>query len=142
MLRSSKCVISVSSCSICSRCSQSTLGYDSLFEAVQPLLSDAKTTNETLGFLVAFALHNLALSSLFELTDSTDYPDIDSRIQDMEPLFGTIRYPEAIQTVYACRRRPNGAFASSRRNSRAIRPRNASFWNGLLRMQRGGEEMR
>lgn len=68
---------------------------------MQPLLSDEKTANETLGLLVAFALHNLALSSLFELSMTTNYPDIDRRIQDMEPLLGTIRYPGAVQVIFS-----------------------------------------
>ncbi|KAH8103359.1 beach-domain-containing protein [Cristinia sonorae] len=79
---------------------EQSVGYESLAQAISPLLSDPKTVNETLGFLVALSLHDFSLSNLFEITDSTNYESIDRRLQDLSPRFVTIRHPGAIRVLY------------------------------------------
>ncbi|KAL4252230.1 hypothetical protein ABKN59_005526 [Abortiporus biennis] len=78
-----------------------SLGYEFLSKSVNSLVFDAKTANQTLGYLVALALHNFALSGIFEFTEKTDYTFIDGRLQDMEPMLNTIEHAGAIKTLYS-----------------------------------------
>lgn len=98
---------------------QQSVGYESLAQAISPLLSDPKTVNETLGFLVALSLHDFSLSNLFEITDFTNYESIDRRLQDLSPRFVTIRHPGAIRALYtsipSLAPRDDGRTASLRR---------------------------
>lgn len=79
---------------------QHSVGYESLSQAALPLLSDAKTVDETLGFILALALHDFSLSSLFEITDETDYESIDRRLQDLAPRLSTIHHVGAVRVLY------------------------------------------
>lgn len=79
---------------------QQSVGYEMLSRALLSLLSDTKTADQALGFLVALALHNFALSGILDLSQETGYSDIDHRLQDMEPILSTIRHPGAIQAIY------------------------------------------
>ena len=79
---------------------QHSVGYESLSQAVLPLLSDAKTVDETLGFIVAFALHDFSLSNLFQIDDTTDYAFIDQRLQSLSSKFSTIRHAGATKVLY------------------------------------------
>lgn len=79
---------------------QQSVGYEMLSRALHSLLSDRKTSDQTLGFLIALALHNFALSGILDLSHETDYAYIDRRLQEMEPLLNTIRHRGAIQTIY------------------------------------------
>ncbi|CAL1710979.1 unnamed protein product [Somion occarium] len=85
-----------------------SVGYESLCQAIRPLLSDLKTTDQTLGFLLSLAMHNFALSSVFQaLSTSTeslkDYSDMDRHIETLEPMLhhDTIRYPGALRVLFS-----------------------------------------
>lgn len=67
-----------------------------------PLVSDPKTVEQTLGFLVALALRNFSLSGIFVETAKRDYAAIDSQIQNAEPMFRTIRRPGALRVLHSC----------------------------------------
>lgn len=77
-----------------------SVGYESLSQAVVGLVSDRSTVRPTLGFLVSLALHRFAMSGLFEFAPDVDYSQLDQRIRDFEPAFGTIQIPEALIVLF------------------------------------------
>ncbi|KAI9465845.1 beach-domain-containing protein [Lactarius psammicola] len=72
------------------------VGYESLAQALQPLVTDAQVEDQILGFLFSLALNDFSVSSLFMSLRMTDYNDIDSRIKDIEVRLGLIAQPGAI----------------------------------------------
>lgn len=63
--------------------------------------------DETLGFIVALALHDFSFSSLFTLplsspssSTSSSYEAIDRRLQDLAPRLGTIKHTGAIRVLF------------------------------------------
>lgn len=76
------------------------MGYDALFQAVQALVLDPKTVEETVGFLISLALHNFSMSGIFEGLQGTDYAEVDSKLSDIGPLLGRIHQPGAIQVLW------------------------------------------
>jgi hypothetical protein len=79
---------------------QAHVGYEALLQAVKGLVSDAKTTEETLGFLLSLALHNFSVSGIFGGLQETNQEDVDSRLSDVGPLLGRIHQPGAIQVLW------------------------------------------
>lgn len=79
---------------------QDHVGYDALFQAVQGLISDPKTVEETLGFLLSLALHNFSVSGIFGGLQGTDQTTVDSRLSDIGPLLGRIILPGAIRVLW------------------------------------------
>ncbi|CCM01781.1 uncharacterized protein FIBRA_03848 [Fibroporia radiculosa] len=77
-----------------------SVGYDSLTQAILGLVSDRTTIRHTLGFLVSLALHRFSMSGIFDFGSETDYAQLDHRIRDFEPAFGTIFLPEALSMLY------------------------------------------
>lgn len=67
-----------------------------------PLVSDPKTVEQTLGFLASLAVRNFSLSGVFIQTENMDYVDIDSQLQNAEPMFKTIRHPGALRVLHSC----------------------------------------
>ncbi|KAI0079797.1 beach-domain-containing protein [Panus rudis PR-1116 ss-1] len=83
-----------------------SVGYDSLEDAIKPLLSDEKTSDQTLGYLFALAMHNFSLSSIFSILSNCDtpldYSAIDSHIENLDPLLShSIRHAGALQVMFS-----------------------------------------
>jgi hypothetical protein len=76
------------------------VGYGALFQAIQGLVSDANTAEETLGFLLSLALHNFSVSGIFGGLIGTDQTEVDSRLSDIGPRLGRIHQPGAIQLLW------------------------------------------
>lgn len=77
------------------------MGYDSLSQAVLPLVSDAKTVEQTLGFLVALGVHNFSLSAMFIAPDEFAHDAVDSQLRDAEPMLKFIRHPGVFRVLFA-----------------------------------------
>lgn len=75
---------------------QRHVGYESLAQALQPLVTDAQVEDQVLGFLFSLALNDFSVSSLFMSLRVADYNDVDSRIKDIEVRLGLIAQPGAI----------------------------------------------
>ncbi|KAF8266238.1 beach-domain-containing protein [Lactarius quietus] len=73
------------------------VGYESLAQALQPLVTDAQ--DQILGFLFSLALNDFSVSSLFTSLHVADYNDVDSRIKDIEVRLGLIAQPGAIRIL-------------------------------------------
>ena len=67
---------------------------------MHPLLSDTKTVDEALGFVVALALHDFSLSGLFELSAESDYAFVDRRLQNLVSKLGTIKHAGAVKVLF------------------------------------------
>ncbi len=78
---------------------QCHVGYDSLAQALQPLVTDAQVKDHTLGFLFSLALHDFSISSLFMSLRNTEHSDLDSQIKDIEVRLGLIAQPGAIRIL-------------------------------------------
>ncbi|KAI0300557.1 beach-domain-containing protein [Multifurca ochricompacta] len=72
------------------------VGYESLAQALQPLVMDARVEDQILGFLFSLALHDFSVSSLFMSLRAAEQNDLDSRIKDIEVRLGVITQPGAI----------------------------------------------
>ncbi len=77
------------------------MGFESLAQAVIPLVSDAKTVEQTLGFLAALAVHNFSLSGAFIQSQDLDYSDIDRKIQEAEPMLKQVRHAGALCVLHS-----------------------------------------
>ncbi|KAI0700338.1 beach-domain-containing protein [Cytidiella melzeri] len=77
-----------------------SVGLMSLGQALSTLVSDERTVEQTLGFLVSFALHNFSLSSLFIQGENFTYEDIDSELHNLGPMMKFIRYPGALKVMH------------------------------------------
>ena len=66
-----------------------------------PLVSDIKTVEQTLGFLASLAIHNFSFSGVFLQCEGKDYADIDSELQNAEPMFKIIRHPGALRVLHS-----------------------------------------
>jgi hypothetical protein len=75
---------------------QQHVGYESLAQALQPLVLDAQFKDPILGFLFSLALHDFSISSLFMSLRNTEHSDLDSRIKEIELRLGLIAQPGAI----------------------------------------------
>jgi hypothetical protein len=75
---------------------QHHVGYESLAQALQPLVTDAQVKDPILGFLFSLALHDFSVSSLFMSLRNTEHSDLDSRIKDIDVRLGLIAQPGAI----------------------------------------------
>lgn len=78
-----------------------SVGYDSLAQAVLPLVSDCKTVEQTLGFLVALGVHNFSLSAMFIAPDDFAYDAVDTQLHDADPMLKFIRHPGAFRVLFA-----------------------------------------
>lgn len=76
------------------------MGYEAVFQSVQGLVSDSKTVEQTLGFLISLALHNFSLSGIFDSLYGTDYAQVDTRMTDISPRLGLIVESGAIQVLW------------------------------------------
>jgi hypothetical protein len=76
------------------------VGYEALVQAVQGLVSDPETVEETLGFLFSLALHNFSVSGIFDGLHGTDQAEVDSKLSDIGPRLGRIHQPGAIQVLW------------------------------------------
>jgi hypothetical protein len=78
---------------------QRHFGYESLAQALQPLVMDAQVKDNILGFLFSLALHDFSISSLFMSLRTAEHSDLDSRIKDIEVRLGFIAQPGAIRIL-------------------------------------------
>lgn len=78
---------------------QCHVGYESLAQALQPLVTDAQVKDHILGFLFSLALHDFSISSLFMSLRTAEHSDLDSRIKDIEVRLGLIAQPGAIRIL-------------------------------------------
>lgn len=82
-------------------CVQRSVGYDSLSQAVLPLVSDAKTVEQTLGFLVALGVHNFSLSGMFLYSEDVTYEQVDSQLLNSEAMLKFIRHSGAVRVAFS-----------------------------------------
>lgn len=75
---------------------QRHVGYESLAQALQPLVMDTHIKDPIFGFLFSLALHDFSISSLFMSLRNTERSDLESRIKDIEARLGLIAQPGAI----------------------------------------------
>ncbi|KAI0273049.1 beach-domain-containing protein [Russula aff. rugulosa BPL654] len=75
------------------------VGYESLAQALRPLVMDAQVKDNILGFLFSLALHDFSISSLFMSLRTAEHSDLDSRIKDIEVRLGLIAQPGAIRIL-------------------------------------------
>lgn len=75
---------------------QRHVGYESLAQALQPLVADAQVEDQILGFLFSLALCDFSVSSLFMSLRVAEYDDVDARIKDIEVRLGLIAQPGAV----------------------------------------------
>lgn len=80
---------------------QSSVGFDSLRQSVLPLVSDEKTVEQTLGFLVSLGLHNFSLSGIFLCPEDATYESVDVQMQDSVPMLKFIRHPGAFYVLFS-----------------------------------------
>ncbi|KIK63270.1 hypothetical protein GYMLUDRAFT_196894 [Collybiopsis luxurians FD-317 M1] len=80
------------------------VGYDSLSSALHGLLSNPKTLNETLGFLLAFALTNFSVSGVFCTLEphQANLDEVDTIIHDfgLRLVDATIQHPGAVYLLW------------------------------------------
>ena len=76
------------------------MGYDALLQAVHGLVSDARTVEETLGFILSLALHNFSVSGIFDGLQGTDQAEVDSRLSNIGPRLGYIHQPGAVRVLW------------------------------------------
>jgi len=67
---------------------------------MQGLLSDRKTADETLGFLLSFALYDFSVSGIFTSFRSTEYADLDATLNEFGPRLGLIHQSGAIKLLW------------------------------------------
>ncbi|KAI0261217.1 beach-domain-containing protein [Gloeopeniophorella convolvens] len=79
-----------------SRYFEQHVGYESLAQALQPLVTDVRIEDQILGFLFSLALQDFSVSSLFMSLRETKHEDLDARIKDAEARLGLIAQPGAI----------------------------------------------
>ncbi|KAI0029515.1 beach-domain-containing protein [Vararia minispora EC-137] len=75
------------------------VGYDSLSQALQPLLSKDTYRDQVLGFLFSLSLHDFSVSSIFMSLRDAKYEDLDRRILQLEPRLGLIAQPNAMRLL-------------------------------------------
>ncbi|KAL0063705.1 Beige protein-like 1 [Marasmius tenuissimus] len=73
-----------------------SVGYENLEHAIQPLLSDPKTSGETLGFLLSLALHDFSVSGFFVSLGETSVESAEATLNEFQTRLGTIIRPPAI----------------------------------------------
>jgi hypothetical protein len=78
---------------------QCHVGYESLAQALRPLVMDAQVKDNILGFLFSLALHDFSISSLFMSLRTAEHSDLDARIKDIEVRLGLIAQPGAIRIL-------------------------------------------
>jgi hypothetical protein len=76
------------------------VGYESLYEAVQMLVSDPNTVDETVGFIFSLALHDFSVSAIFTTMRGVGYDQLDTTINDFASRLGVIRRPEAVTPLW------------------------------------------
>lgn len=69
---------------------QRHVSFDSIARAVEALVRDSRTMDQTIGFILSVALNNFALSSLFRTLRSADNVDV----AEHKALLGTIVQPK------------------------------------------------
>ncbi|KAJ8072576.1 beige protein-like 1 [Marasmius tenuissimus] len=73
-----------------------SVGYENLEHAIQPLLSDPKTSGETLGFLLSLALHDFSVSGFFVSLGESSVESAEATLNEFQTRLGTIIRPPAI----------------------------------------------
>jgi hypothetical protein len=68
---------------------------------MRELVSEPKTVNETLGFLMSFALHDFSLCGIFTALRDAEEAELDNKISDLESRLGLIRRPGAIGLLWS-----------------------------------------
>ncbi|KAF9006328.1 hypothetical protein BDZ89DRAFT_1144797 [Hymenopellis radicata] len=81
-----------------SRCD--SIGFKSLFLAIRDLVSDKRTVDVTLGFLLSMTLNDFALSGLFTTLRSLSMDQVDAKIHEFETRLIIIRQPDAIRLLW------------------------------------------
>ncbi|TFK65264.1 beach-domain-containing protein [Pluteus cervinus] len=76
------------------------VGYQSLAQAITPLVSDKTTVDETMGYLLALALQDFTVASIFTTLRGVPLDAVDAKLLEYEPRLGTIRYPDAINIFW------------------------------------------
>ena len=76
------------------RCTQNGLGYESLGIALQGLVLDPQTVDETMASLLALALSDFSLPGLFTSIRGAQGDDLEVRLAEFQSRLGTIHRPE------------------------------------------------
>ncbi|KAF8995525.1 hypothetical protein BDZ89DRAFT_1261670 [Hymenopellis radicata] len=77
-----------------------SIGFKSLFLAIRDLVSDKRTIDVTLGFLLSMTLNDFALSGLFTTLRSLSMDQVDAKIHEFETRLIIIRQPDAIRLLW------------------------------------------
>lgn len=78
-----------------------SVGYESLAHALYALVSDPRTVDESMGFLLSLALHDFALSGLFTTLRHLSEDDIELKLTEFQPRLGLIHRPGAIAVLWS-----------------------------------------
>ncbi|KAK7049866.1 Beige protein-like 1 [Paramarasmius palmivorus] len=78
-----------------------SVGYSSLEHAIQTLVLDPKTSEETLGFLLSLSLHDFSVSGVFLSLREVGKNDIDKTLNEFQSRLGTIIRPQAIFLLWS-----------------------------------------
>ncbi|KIY47744.1 beach-domain-containing protein [Fistulina hepatica ATCC 64428] len=79
---------------------QTRVGYESLAFAIQHLVSDKRTADSTMGYLLSFALQDFSFSAIFSSFRGMPELDVERRIADIEPRLHSIRHPGALKVFW------------------------------------------
>ncbi|KAF9029661.1 hypothetical protein BDZ89DRAFT_1159737 [Hymenopellis radicata] len=77
-----------------------SVGFKSLSLAIRDLVSDKRTVDITLGFLLSMSLNDFALSALFTTLRSLSMDQVDTKIHEFETRLIIIRQPDAIRLLW------------------------------------------
>ncbi|KAF9014685.1 beach-domain-containing protein [Hymenopellis radicata] len=77
-----------------------SVGFKSLSLAIRDLVSDKRTVDVTLGFLLSMSLNDFALSGLFTSLRGLSMDQVDTKIQEFESRLIIIRQPDAIRLLW------------------------------------------
>ena len=81
------------------RCTQNGLGYESLGIALQGLVLDPQTVDETMGISLALALSDFSLSGLFTSIRGAQGHDLEVQLVKFRSCLGTIHRPEVFRIL-------------------------------------------
>ncbi|THV04025.1 beach-domain-containing protein [Dendrothele bispora CBS 962.96] len=77
-----------------------SVGYDSLSSALAPLVSDSRTADETLGYLLSLSLNDFSFSDVFVAFRRANAAELDSKVAEFQTRLSTIIRPGAIYILW------------------------------------------
>ncbi|KAF8882140.1 hypothetical protein BD779DRAFT_1544178 [Infundibulicybe gibba] len=80
---------------------ENSVGYESLDQAVQSLVTNPKLVDGVAGLLLSFALRNFSLFDTFSLLRNYQGTNLDMTIKETEPQLGTIIRPGGILLLWS-----------------------------------------